>query len=193
MSQVMISDVPQAEPYGIPRMLVKYRTIVIPAIKDKYKNVMEIPRLQKISVNMGVGQASKDIKELDNARRELSIITGQAPYTRRAKNAISTFKIREGMPVGCAVTLRGNRMWEFMDRLVNIALPRVRDFRGLSGKSFDGRGNYSFGVKDHSIFVELDYTDISAVRGMDITFVTTAKNDADAKELLKSLGMPFRN
>jgi len=122
-----------------------------------------------------------------------SIITGQAPYTRRAKNAISTFKIREGMPVGCAVTLRGNRMWEFMDRLVNIALPRVRDFRGLSSKSFDVRGNCSFGVKDHSIFVELDYTDISAVRGMDITFVTTAKNDADAKELLKSLGMPFRN
>lgn len=189
-----ISAVPGAEAYGLPRLLVRYRTAVAPALREKFSlgNVMEIPRLEKIMVNMGVGEASKDIKELDAAEKELAIITGQKPRTTRAKNAISTFKIRENMPVGCAVTLRGARMWEFMDRLIHISLPRVRDFRGLNPRSFDGRGNYSMGIKDHSIFVELDYSQISKNRGMDITFVTSAKNDAEARELLALLGMPFR-
>lgn len=189
-----ISAVAAAKPFGLPRLLVKYRSVVAPALREKfnYSNVMEIPRLQKIVVNMGVGEASKDIKELDAAEKELAIITGQKPRTTRAKKAISTFKIREGMAVGCSVTLRRDRMWEFMDRLVNIALPRVRDFRGISPRSFDGRGNFSMGVKEHAIFVELDFSQISHNRGLDITFVTTAKSDAEARELLAQLGMPFR-
>ncbi|CAN5378353.1 50S ribosomal protein L5 [soil metagenome] len=183
-----------ADPYGVPRLLVKYKEVVAPGLKEhfSYKNVNEIPRLQKITVNMGVGEASKDIKELDAAEKELAIITGQKPVTTRAKVSVSTFKLRAGMPVGCFVSLRGPRMWEFMDRLVNIALPRVRDFRGLPSKSFDGRGNYSMGVKEHLIFVELEYNMISKNRGMNISFVTTAKTDAEARELLKRLGMPFR-
>lgn len=183
------------DPYGVPRLLIKYRDVVAPGLKEHfgYTNVMQIPRLQKITVNMGVGEASKDIKELDAAEKELAIIAGQKPVTTRAKVSVSTFKIRAGMPVGCFVTLRGPQMWEFMDRLVNIALPRVRDFRGLPGKSFDGRGNYSMGVKEHLIFVELEYNMISKNRGMNISFVTSAKSDAEAKELLKRLGMPFRN
>lgn len=193
-AEAKFSSVPGAIAYGTPRLLIRYRTAVAPALREKfaYGNVMETPRLQKIMVNMGVGEASKDIKELDAAEKELAIITGQKARTTRAKNAISTFKIREEMPVGCAVTLRGARMWEFMDRLVHISLPRVRDFRGLNPRSFDGRGNYSMGIKDHSIFVELDYSQISKNRGMDITFVTSAKNDAEARELLTLLGMPFR-
>ena len=190
-----ITAVPGAVAYSnIPRLQARYRNTVAPALREKFAfgNVMEIPRLVKIMVNMGVGEASKDIKELDAAEKELAIITGQKPRTTRAKKAISTFKIREEMPVGCAVTMRGARMWEFMDRLVHISLPRVRDFRGLNPRSFDGRGNYSMGIKDHSIFVELDYSQISHNRGMDITFVTTAKNDAEARELLTLLGMPFR-
>jgi large subunit ribosomal protein L5 len=184
-----------ADAYGIPRLLVKYRQEVVPGLQEQfgYKNAMEIPRLQKITVNMGVGEASKDIKELDAAAKELAIITGQRPKLTRAKVSVSTFKIREGMPVGCFVTLRGHIMWEFMDRLINIALPRVRDFRGIPGRSFDGRGNYSMGIKEHMIFVELDYNMVQKNRGMNITFVTTAKKDAEAKELLKRLGMPFRN
>lgn len=184
-----------ADAYGMPRLLVKYRQEVVPGLQEQfgYKNAMEIPRLQKITVNMGVGEASKDIKELDAAAKELAIITGQRPKLTRAKVSVSTFKIREGMPVGCFVTLRGHIMWEFMDRLINIALPRVRDFRGIPGRSFDGRGNYSMGIKEHMIFVELDYNMVQKNRGMNITFVTTAKKDAEAKELLKRLGMPFRN
>lgn len=183
------------EAYALPRLLVKYRGTVIPGLTEHfgYKNPMEVPRLEKITINMGVGEASKDIKELDAAAKELAIIAGQKPRLTRAKVSVSTFKIREGMPVGCFVTLRNNRMWEFMDRLVHIALPRVRDFRGISGRSFDGRGNYSMGLKEHMIFVELDYNQISKNRGMNITFVTSAKTDAEAKELLKRLGMPFRN
>ncbi|MCC5877907.1 MAG: 50S ribosomal protein L5 [Candidatus Sumerlaeia bacterium] len=178
-----------------PRLLLKYRQEVAPALREKfaYANVMQIPRLQKITLNMGVGEASRDIKELDAAEKELMIISGQKPRLTRARRAISTFKIREGMPVGCFVTLRGARMWEFMDRLVHVALPRVRDFRGIPGKSFDGRGNYSMGVREHLIFLELDYSQISRNRGLDITFVTSAKTDAESKELLRLLGMPFRN
>lgn len=179
----------------VPRLLLKYRGEVAPALREKfsYRNVMEIPRLQKITLNMGVGEASRDIKELDAAEKELTIISGQKPKTTRARKSISTFKLREGMPVGCYVTLREARMWEFMDRLVNVALPRVRDFRGIPGRSFDGRGNYSLGVREHLIFLELDYSQISRNRGLDITFVTSAKTDAEAKELLRLLGMPFRN
>jgi len=181
--------------FDFPRLLQKYKTEVIPGLRQQfsYKNVMQVPRLQKITLNMGVGEASKDIKELDAAEKELAIIAGQKPISTRARVSVSAFKIRQGMPVGCFVTLRGPRMWEFMDRLINVALPRVRDFRGLPGRSFDGRGNYSMGVKEHLIFVELDYNMISHNRGMNITFVTTAKTDAEAKELLKRLGMPFRN
>ena len=183
-----------AEPVEAPRLLLKYRSSAVPALREKfaYKNIMEVPRLSKIVVNMGVGEASKDIKELDAAEKELAIITGQKPKTTRARKAVSAFKIREEMPLGCFVTLRGLRMWEFMDRLINIALPRVRDFRGLPNRSFDGRGNYSMGVKEHLIFVELEYNQISKNRGMDITFVTTAKTDAEARELLRLLGTPFR-
>lgn len=179
----------------VPRMLAKYRADVIPAMREKfgYKNVMEVPRLQKITLNMGVGEAAKDIKELDAAEKELAIIAGQKPRRTRAKVSVSTFKIRQGMPVGCFVTLRGARMWEFADRLIHVALPRVRDFRGVRGRSFDGRGNYSLGVKEHLIFVELDYSQISKNRGLDISFITSAKTDAEAKELLTLLGMPYRN
>lgn len=179
----------------VPRLLLRYREQAVPALREKfsYQNMMEIPRLQKITLNMGVGEAARDIKELDAAEKELMIISGQKPKMTRARKSISTFKVREGMPVGCYVTLRGARMWEFMDRLVNIALPRVRDFRGTPGRSFDGRGNYSLGIREHLIFLELDYSQISRNRGLDITFVTTAKTDAEAKELLRLLGMPFRN
>ncbi|MCC6548162.1 50S ribosomal protein L5 [Candidatus Sumerlaeota bacterium] len=183
------------EAYTIPRLLHRYRTEVVDAMMKKfeYGNVMQVPRLKKITVNMGVGEASRDIKELDAAEKEMSVITGQKPRTTRAKVSVSTFKIRQGMPIGCFVTLRNDRMWEFMDRLTNIALPRVRDFRGLPSRSFDGRGNYSMGVKEHLIFVELEYNMIQKNRGMNITFVTDAKTDAEAKELLRLLGMPFRN
>jgi len=178
-----------------PRLLLKYRNEVVPSLREKfaYENVMQIPRLQKITLNMGVGEATRDIKELDAAEKELMIIAGQKPSITRARKAISTFKVRVGMPVGCFTTLRGARMWEFMDRLVHVALPRVRDFRGIPGKSFDGRGNYSMGVREHLIFLELDYNQISHNRGLDITFVTSANTDAEAKELLRLLGMPFRN
>lgn len=183
------------DPYALPRLLVKYRTEVVPALVKKfnYGNINEVPKLEKITVNMGVGEASKDIKELDAAEKELAIITGQKAKTTRAKVSVSTFKIREGMAVGCFVTLRHARMYEFMDRLVHVALPRVRDFRGIPGKSFDGRGNYSMGIKEHLIFVELDFSMISKNRGMNITFVTSAKTDLEAKEMLRLMGMPFRN
>jgi large subunit ribosomal protein L5 len=181
--------------FGPPRLQAKFRNEVVSAMRDKfqYENIMKTPHLQKIVVNMGVGEASRDIKELDAAEAELAIVTGQKPKRTRAKVSVSTFKLRAGMPVGCFVTLRRDRMWEFMDRLIHVALPRVRDFRGISGKGFDGRGNYSLGIREHSIFVELDLDQISKNRGMDITFVTSAKTDAEAKELLRLLGMPFRN
>ncbi len=155
-------------------------------------NIMEVPRPEKIVVNMGVGEASKDAKAMDGAVKDLTMITGQKPALRRARKSIATFKIREGMPVGAAVTLRGERMWDFLDRLMSIALPRVRDFRGLNPKSFDGRGNYSFGVVEQLIFPEIDYDDIDVTRGMDITIATTAKSDEEGRALLLALGFPLR-
>jgi large subunit ribosomal protein L5 len=156
------------------------------------KNAMEVPRLEKIVINMGVGEAIGNIKLLDNAVVELGQITGQKAVITRAKKAISNFKLREGMPIGCRVTLRGKRMYEFFDRLVNVALPRVRDFRGLSSRSFDGRGNYTLGLKEQTIFPEIDFGKIDKARGMNVCFVTTAKNNEHAMALLAELGMPFR-
>ena len=172
-----------------------YREKVIPALQERfgYKNVMQIPRLEKIVLNMGVGEAAGNRKILDEAADTLSAITGQKAVITTAKKAISNFKLREGMPIGVKVTLRGERMYEFVDRLFNVALPRVRDFHGINGNSFDGRGNYSFGIKEQLIFPEIEYDKIDALRGMDISFVTTAQTDEEAKALLKALGAPFAN
>ncbi len=156
-----------------------------------YKNLMQTPRLTKIVVNMGVGQAAQDGKKMTAAVDELTLITGQKPVVTKARMSIATFKLRKGMPVGCKVTLRGNRMYEFLDRLVTIALPRVRDFRGISGKSFDGAGNYAFGLKEQIVFPEINYDKIDQIRGMDIVIVTTAKNNDEAKALLKAFDMPL--
>jgi len=177
-----------------PRLKLLYKNEIIPAMMKKfqYKNVMQVPRLLKIVVNMGVGEAARDIKELDHAMEELGLISGQKPKLSRAKKSISAFKVRSGMPVGCFVSLRGKRMYEFLDRLINIAIPRIRDFRGLPTKSFDGRGNHSFGIKEHLIFVELDYNKVPKVRGMNITTASNARNDEECRELLKLFGMPFR-
>ncbi len=177
-----------------PRLKEKYNTEVVPALKEQlgYANVNEIPRLEKIVVNMGVGAAVQDIKQLDAAMEDLRIVTGQQPAITRAKKSIAGFKIREGMPIGAKVTLRGDRMWEFFDRLVAAAIPRIRDFRGLSAKSFDGRGNYSMGVTEQLIFPEIDYDKVDRTRGMDITFVTSAKSDDEAKALLDAFGFPFK-
>jgi len=177
-----------------PRLKEKYLKEVVPALKEQggYGNVNEIPRLQKIVVNMGVGAAVQDIKQLDAAVKDLRIITGQQPAITRAKKSIAGFKIREGMPIGAKVTLRGDRMWEFFDRLVAAAIPRIRDFRGLSAKSFDGRGNYSMGVTEQLIFPEIDYDQVDRTRGMDVTFVTSAKTDEEAKALLDAFGFPFK-
>jgi large subunit ribosomal protein L5 len=154
---------------------------------------MEVPRLQKVVLNMGLGDAIQNIKLLDTAAEELKIIAGQKPVITRAKKSIAAFKLREGMPIGCMVTLRRNRMYDFFYKLVNIALPRVRDFRGISGKAFDGRGNYSLGIKEHIIFPEIDFDKIDRLKGLNISVVTSAKNDQEGKELLRLLGMPFRN
>jgi large subunit ribosomal protein L5 len=172
----------------------RYLEKVMPEMMKKfsYKNVNEVPHLVKIVVNMGVGDAINDAKILEAAVKDLAAITGQRPAISRAKTAIAGFKLREGMPIGCYVTLRQNRMYEFFDRLVNVAIPRIRDFRGLNPRSFDGRGNYSLGVKEHIIFPEIDYDKILKVMGMDITIVTTAKTDEEARELVTLLGMPFR-
>ena len=156
-----------------------------------YGNVMEVPRLEKVVVNMGVGEAVADSKKIDNAAKELTLITGQKPIVIKAKKSVATFKLREGMPVGCKVTLRGDRMYEFLDRLINIALPQVRDFRGLPGKSFDGRGNFALGLREQIIFPEIDYDNVEEMRGMDIVVVTTAKTDNEAKALLKGFNMPI--
>lgn len=176
------------------RLKQLYKEKVIPELMKRfgYKSVMQVPKLEKIVINMGIGEGSRDIKLIDEAEKELALIAGQKPKTTRARSAISAFKIRAGMPVGCCVTLRGNYMYEFFDRLVNIAIPRIRDFRGLSPKSFDGRGNFAMGIKEHLIFTELDYNKVQNVRGMDIIAVTTAKTDDEALALLKLLGMPFR-
>ncbi len=159
----------------------------------KYKNIMQVPKLDKIVLNMGVGEAIHNIKLLDSASEELKIIAGQKPVIRRAKKSIAAFKLREGMPVGCMVTLRRKRMYDFFSKLVNIALPRVRDFRGISGKAMDGHGNYSLGVKEEIIFPEIEYDKIDKIKGLNITIVTTAKTDEEGKTLLKLMGMPFRN
>lgn len=175
------------------RLKDRYESEILPALMERfgYKNVWEAPRLEKICVNMGVGQARENAEVLDAAARELTTIVGQKVVITRAKKSISAFSIRQGMPIGCRVTLRGDRMWEFADRLMSIALPRIRDFRGVSRNAFDGRGNYSFGLDDQLIFPELGYDDIERQRGMQITFVTTAKTDEEARTLLEMMGMPF--
>ena len=161
--------------------------------KFEYSNKMQAPKLDKIVINMGVGEAKENSKVLDSAMSDLEIISGQKPVTTKAKNSVANFKIREGMPIGCKVTLRGEKMYDFADRLINLALPRVRDFRGVNPNAFDGRGNYALGIKEQLIFPEIEYDKVDKVRGMDIIFVTTAKTDEEAKELLTLLGMPFRN
>ena len=158
-----------------------------------YKNIMQVPKLEKIVLNMGLGEAIQNIKLLDAAAAELQIIAGQHPVITRAKKSIAAFKLREGMPIGCMVTLRRSRMYDFYYKLVNVALPRVRDFRGISGKAFDGRGNYSLGIKEHIIFPEIDYDKIDRIKGLNISIVTSAQSDEEGKELLRLLGMPFRN
>jgi len=178
----------------MPRLKEKYSNEVVPALKErfKYANVMQVPKLDKIVVNIGVGEAVADPKTLDFAVRDLEAITGQKAIITRAKKSIAAFKVRAGMPIGCKVTLRGDRMYEFFDRLVNVALPRVRDFRGVSSKSFDGRGNYSLGIREQLIFPEIDYDKVDKIRGLEITIGTTAKTDEEAYELLKLMGFPFR-
>lgn len=177
-----------------PRLKEKYINEVAPALKEQLglDNVMEIPRLEKIVVNMGVGAAVAESKQLDAAIEDLRVITGQQPMVTRAKKSIAGFKVRQGMPIGAKVTLRGDRMWEFFDRLLATAIPRIRDFRGLSPKSFDGRGNYSMGVTEQLIFPEVEYDKVDRTRGMDITFVTSAANDEGAKALLDGFGFPFK-
>jgi large subunit ribosomal protein L5 len=178
----------------VARLKDKYNSDVVPAMMQKfgYKNIMQVPKLEKVVVNMGLGEAIQNSKIIDSAVNDIMIITGQKPVVTRAKKSIAAFKLRAGMSIGAKVTLRGERMYEFVDKLFNIALPRVRDFRGISPKSFDGRGNYSMGVREQLIFPEIEYDKIDKVRGMDIIFVTTAKTDEEARELLKLMGMPFR-
>lgn len=177
-----------------PRLKVKYRDEVAPAIREQLEleNAMQVPRFTKIVVNMGVGDAVTDRKAIESAMEELSIITGQKPKLNRARKSIAGFKIREGMPVGASVTMRGDRMWEFFDRLVAIAIPRIRDFRGLNPQAFDGRGNYSFGLTEQLVFPEIDFDKVTATRGMDITICTTAETDDQARALLEAFGFPFR-
>lgn len=175
------------------RLQEQYNKEIVPAMISKfgYKNVMQVPKLSKIVVNMGVGEAKDNSKALDAAVNDMTIITGQHPIITKAKKSIANFKIREGMPIGCKVTLRGDKMYDFADRLINLALPRVRDFRGVSANSFDGRGNYALGIKEQLIFPEIEYDKVDKVRGMDIIFVTTAKTDEEARELLRLFNMPF--
>jgi large subunit ribosomal protein L5 len=175
------------------RLQEKYENEVVQALMEKfgYKNIMEVPKLEKIVLNMGVGEAKDNSKVLDAAVSDMQLIAGQKPVITRAKKSVANFKLRENMPIGCKVTLRKTQMFEFADKLMNVALPRVRDFRGASSKAFDGRGNYAIGVKEQLIFPEIDYDKIDKIRGMDIIFVTTAKTDEEARELLRFLGMPF--
>ena len=176
------------------RLKENYENEIKNAMTEKfgYKNVMQIPRLEKIVINMGVGEAKENSKILESAVKDLTTISGQKPVITKAKKSVANFKLREGMPIGCKVTLRGERMYEFADRLVNLALPRVRDFRGVSAESFDGRGNYALGIKEQIIFPEIEYDKVDKVRGMDIIFVTTAQTDEEARELLRLFGMPFK-
>jgi len=177
-----------------PRLLERYRKDVVPKLKTEfgYTNVHQVPNLVKIVVNMGVGEATQNAKLIEQAAVELGAITGQKPVIRKSRKSIANFKLRQGQAIGCSVTLRGTRMWEFYDRLVNVSLPRVRDFKGLSPKAFDGRGNYSLGIREQIIFPEVDYDKVERVTGLNVTVCTTAKNDAEGKALLTHLGMPFR-
>ncbi|GMV56516.1 MAG: 50S ribosomal protein L5 [Betaproteobacteria bacterium] len=177
------------------RLLQDYREIIVPGLIDKfgYKSVMQVPRITKITLNMGVGEAVGDKKILEHAVQDLTKIAGQRPVVTKARKSIAGFKIRDGYPVGCMVTLRGPRMYEFLDRLITVAIPRIRDFRGISGKGFDGRGNYSMGVKEQIIFPEIEYDKIDALRGLNICVTTTAKSDAEARALLEAFKFPFRN
>lgn len=177
-----------------PRLKGRYKSEIAPALKSKfgYKNVMQIPTLTKVVVNMGVGEAARDSKLIEGAIRDLAIITGQRPQVTRSRKSIAQFKLREGMPIGAHVTLRGDRMWEFLDRLLSVSLPRIRDFRGLSAKQFDGKGNYTFGLTEQIVFPEIDLEKIDRPRGMDITVVTTATNDEEGRALLRLLGFPFK-
>ena len=176
------------------RLRDKYKTDVVPALKKEfgYKNVMAVPKIQKVVVNMGLGEATSNPKLVDTGADELARITGQKPVTRRAKKSIAAFKVRKGQPIATMVTLRGERMWEFLDRLVSIALPRVRDFKGVSPSGFDGRGNYTLGLRDQLLFPEIDYMKVDKARGMNVSVVTTAKTDEEARKLLQFIGMPFR-
>jgi len=177
-----------------PRLKTRYRDEIVPGLRDEFgfANVMQVPRLTKIVVNMGVGEAARDSKLIEGAIKDLASITGQKPQVTKARKSIAQFKLREGMPIGAHVTLRGDRMWEFLDRLLSVALPRIRDFRGLSSTQFDGRGNYTFGLNEQSMFHEIDQDSIDRVRGMDITVVTTAANDDEGRALLRHLGFPFK-
>ena len=177
------------------RLETFYKEQVVPKLTEKfgYQNVMQVPRITKITLNMGVGEAAGNKKILENAVADMAKISGQKPITTKARVSVASFKIRDGWPIGCKVTLRRAQMWEFLDRLINISLPRVRDFRGVSGRAFDGRGNYNFGVKEQIIFPEIDFDQIDAMRGMDISITTTAKTDAEAKALLEAFSFPFRN
>ena len=177
-----------------PRLRETYRDQVVPALMKEfgYGNLMQVPRLERIVLNVGMGEAIQNVKLLESASAELGIITGQKPITTRAKKAIAGFKLRQGMPIGAKVTLRSRRMWEFLDRLISLALPRIRDFRGVSPKAFDGRGNYTLGLKEQLIFPEIEYDTVASIHGMDITIVTTARTNDEGKALLKHLGMPFR-
>jgi len=178
-----------------PRLLARYRSEVQAKLREEfsYRNPHQIPRLEKIVVNIGLGEATQNPKLLERAAEELALITGQKALVRRARKSVANFKLRQGQPIGAMVTLRGSRMWEFFDRLTNVALPRVRDFRGTSPKAFDGRGNYTLGVREQIIFPEVDYDKVEKITGMNVTVVTSAKTDAEAKALLTHLGMPFRN
>ena len=177
-----------------PRLKTRYREEILPALKSEFEiaNVMQVPGLTKIVVNMGVGEAARDSKLIEGAIRDLTAITGQKPSVTKARKSIAQFKLREGMPIGCHVTLRGDRMWEFLDRLLSVSLPRIRDFRGLSPKQFDGNGNYTFGLTEQVMFHEIDQDKVDRTRGMDITVVTTATNDEEGRALLKQLGFPFK-
>ena len=183
-----------SEHHFAPRLRDTYRDQVVPALMKEfgYGNLMQVPRLERIVLNVGMGEAIQNVKLLESASAELGIITGQKPITTRAKKAIAGFKLRQGMPIGAKVTLRSRRMWEFLDRLISLALPRIRDFRGVSPKAFDGRGNYTLGLKEQLIFPEIEYDTVASIHGMDITIVTTARTNDEGKALLKHLGMPFR-
>ncbi|MGJ7440101.1 50S ribosomal protein L5 [Aquipuribacter sp. MA13-6] len=186
------TDTTEAAPK--PRLQARYREEILPALLEEfgYGNVMQVPGVVKVVVNMGVGEAARDSKLIDGAVRDLTAITGQKPQVTKARKSIAQFKLREGMPIGAHVTLRGDRMWEFLDRLLTVALPRIRDFRGLSGTQFDGRGNYTFGLVEQAMFHEIDQDKVDRVRGMDITVVTSATNDDEGRSLLRKLGFPFK-